>query len=106
MSEWNSSPAGNEEFSNFHELMLTQKILDVIHRFNRDEQIAPSPLSLRDTMLAVSALLHLEGAKIAAVKIGHSINCVQANKAFTQAAGERFDAVLEAASVRAAQRKH
>jgi len=108
MSERNSWPASNEdcEFSSFHELVLTQKILEVIHRFSRDEQICPSPFSLRDTMLAVSALLHLEGVKIASAQIGHSVNCRQANRRFTQAASERFEAVMEAAAVRAAQRKH
>jgi hypothetical protein len=35
-----------------------------IERHNTDERIAPDPTSLRDTMLAVAALLHLEGANV------------------------------------------
>jgi hypothetical protein len=57
-------------------------------------------------MLAVAALLHLEGEKVAATRIPAPINCKPANSAFTQAARERFQAILEADAIREAWRRH
>ena len=108
MSEWNSCPSCDDDcnFSGFDELALTHKVMELIARFSRDQRIDPCPLFLRDTMLAVSALLHLEGEKIAATGVGMRVNFSQANRTFTQAARERFNAVLEADATRAAWHKH
>jgi hypothetical protein len=41
-------------------LILVAKVMSMIKQYYEDENIAPEPLSLRNTMLAVAALLHLE----------------------------------------------
>jgi len=108
MSE-DSCPHGNEEcaFSPADELALTQQIMDVIGRFSQNEPTAPCPFCLRDTMLVVAALLHLDGAKIAAAQTGEpSIDGTRASNEFTQAARERFEAVMEADAARIAPSKH
>jgi hypothetical protein len=70
-----------------------------VARYNRDEHIIPDPLSLRDTMLAVAALLHLEVSKmnggnpLAAAAYGE-----QLHQMFANAAGDQLDAVVEAAA--------
>jgi hypothetical protein len=44
---------------------LVRKIMETIERHYEDEQVAPAPASLRDDMLAVAALLHIQNTKIA-----------------------------------------
>ena len=106
MSNWNACPNGNEncDFSLIDELALTHKILGFIARVIRDEGIDPGPLFLRDTMITVAALLHLECEKIDTAQFGHANDRNHANRAFAQAARERFKAVLEADAVRATLR--
>ena len=108
MSEWNSCPTGTDDcgISHVEELALTHEILELITRFSSDKRIDPDPFLLRDTMLTVAALLHLEGEKLAGARIGHPINWKHANRAFSQVARERFDDILEADAIRAAWRNH
>ncbi len=109
MSNEHSCPNGslNCEFSDAHELALSGKIMGVIGRFSQDEHIAPCPFCLRDTMLAVAALLHLEGGKIASAQPGKPpIDGKRASKEFTQAARQRLEAVIEADAARIAQSKN
>jgi len=43
-----------------HDLVLVAEIMSMLKQYYEDENIVPEPLSLRNTMLAVAALLHLE----------------------------------------------
>jgi hypothetical protein len=43
-----------------YDLVLAAKVMSMIKQYHQDEDIAPEPLNLRNTMLAIAALLHLE----------------------------------------------
>jgi hypothetical protein len=58
------------EFDLTHELTLTAKIMRVIAGYNQEEHIKPCSVCMRNTMLAVAALLHLEAAKLDPEKAG------------------------------------
>ena len=47
-----------------HELALAQEIMAVIGRYNNTHSIPHRPRAIRDTLLSVAGLLHLEHAKI------------------------------------------
>ena len=97
----------NCDFAGAHALPLTKKIMGVIGRYCQDEHVDPCPSCLRDTMLAVAALLHLEAATVASAKSGQpSVGGNQIIEGFTEAASERLEAVTEATLARIAQSKH
>ncbi len=77
---------------------LVLKIMRTVERYNRDEHIDPDPRSLRDTMLAVAALLHIEAIKmddgLAAAGDGKGLR-----ETFAGAACRQLDAVAEAAAI-------
>jgi hypothetical protein len=54
----------NCDFNIEHEQALVSELMRVIERYNKREDIDFCPLCLRDTMLAVAALLHIEAARI------------------------------------------
>jgi hypothetical protein len=58
----NGYPDGN--FNNQCELALVEEIMRTIDQYNKDKQADLYPVALRDTMLAVASLLHLEAARI------------------------------------------
>jgi hypothetical protein len=66
MSEEDRCRNGNPdcEFDDKHEQALARKLMRVIASYSKKEGIDICPLCLRDTMLAVAALLHLEAARI------------------------------------------
>ncbi len=107
MSENEACPYHNEDcaFSDLQELALTGKIMEEIGRFGGEEQAAPCPHCLRDTMLTVAALLHLEGLKLSGANIAQ-IRGKAAKKQFVLAAGERLEAVIEAEAARRSASKH
>jgi len=75
------------EFGDTHELALTKEIMGVIGRYHQHQDVDPSPLCLRDTMLAVAALLHLEAATVAGAKSGKpSVGGKSIIEEFTEAA--------------------
>jgi hypothetical protein len=45
------------------EQALVAEIMRSIERYNKKRKITPCPLCLRDTILAIGALLHLEAAR-------------------------------------------
>jgi hypothetical protein len=106
--ECNCPNDGNDcDFAGAHELALTKEIMGVIGRYHQHQHVDPSPLYLRDTMLAVAALLHLEAATLADAKSGKpSVGGNQIIEGFTEAASERLEAVTEATLARVAQSKH
>ena len=77
---------------------LVLKIMRTVERYNRDEHIKPDPRLLRDTMLAVAALLHMDAIKMdggpAAAEDGERFR-----ETFTSAACRQLDAVAGAAAM-------
>jgi hypothetical protein len=98
MSDEGSCLHGSEdcEFGDTQELVLVERIMRVIGHFKQDERINPCPICLRDSMLAVAALLHLEAAKINGGGSGHTtIEKHPVDEAFIEAARERLNAVAQ-----------
>ena len=97
MSDEASCLNGSEdcEFSETHELALVEQIMRNIALYQKDERINPCPVCLRDSMLAVAALLHLEAAKINGGDSGHTTvkKYRLDDDAFTEAARDRLNAV-------------
>jgi hypothetical protein len=99
MTEHHSCPNGNPNcgFDATEELALVAEIMAVIERHNKKKGDTPCPLCLRDTMLAVAALLHLEAARTG---LAGSVKLRAGSKshkdAFARAARERLKAVVEA----------
>src|SRR5258706_5860523 len=101
MSDEGSCPNGSEacEFRDIQELVLVERIMRVIGHFKQDERSNPCPICLRDSMLAVAALLHLEAAKINGGGSGHTtIEKQRVDEAFTEAARRRLNAVAQVAA--------
>jgi hypothetical protein len=79
---------------------LVLKIMGTVEHHNSDEHIVPDPRSLRDTMLAVAALLHVEAIKMDEAN-SHVVEKVRErlHEAFGSAACRQLDAVVEAAAL-------
>ena len=109
MWELSSCQNGSEGcgFTDPHELALIAKIMGVIGRFGEEHNIAHCPLCLRDTMLALAALLHLEGVKTVLAHLGMPPDDgARINGEFKQAACERLESIIEADAHRIARGKH
>jgi hypothetical protein len=109
MSDKVNCPDGNPdcEFDLTHEVALTDKIMRTIARYNEGAHIEPCPACLRDTMLAVAALLHLEAAKLYAAKSAKArVGGERFEESFAKAAREGLKAVSEADAVTTARQKH
>jgi hypothetical protein len=72
---------------------LTARIMSAIDDYSRENGVEPSPTPLRDTMLAVAALLHLEATRAAR---GASQDEHIGLDAFAEAAREQLFAVIHA----------
>jgi hypothetical protein len=94
------------EFDITHELALTDKIMRTIGGYREDEDINPCPMCLRDTMLAVAALLHLEAARLYPETCKPHAGSKHLDEAFAKAACDRLQAVIEADVIRVAGQKH
>jgi hypothetical protein len=81
------------KFGGIHELMLVEKVMRMIGNYGEDERINPCPRCLRDTLLAVAALLHLETAKLHAP---HGRKGKRFDDEFAKAARMRLKAVADA----------
>jgi hypothetical protein len=62
-----SCPNGQHEcdFEERHELALAGKILRMIEGYTKDHSTYPCPKCLRNSIMAIAALLHLEASKAA-----------------------------------------
>ena len=54
----------NGNFNDRRELALVEEIMRTIEQYGKDKQANLRPACLRDTMLAIAALLHLEAARV------------------------------------------
>ncbi len=60
MSEQGDSTNNGGKSGCGYDLVLAAKVMSLIQQYHQDKDIAPEPVSLRNTMLAVAALLHIE----------------------------------------------
>jgi hypothetical protein len=79
------------ELGVIHELALAQEIMAVIERYNNTRSIPHRPRAIRDTLLGVAGLLHLEHARI----VSGSFDCLQLREAFAEASLVQYDAAME-----------
>lgn len=65
MSKEESCPNGRPEcdFPEKHELALAGRLLRMIENYTKEQGTYPCPQCLRNSMMAIAALLHLEAAK-------------------------------------------
>jgi hypothetical protein len=98
----------NCEFDSEHELALVSELMRVIGSYDRKENIDACPLCLRDTMLAVAALLHLDAARIASERAGRPrAGTRYISNALAKAARQALEDVTEAkARMAGSQSKH
>jgi hypothetical protein len=95
-----SGGIGQRDLSARSDYGLVLKILQTVEHFNRDEHIIPDPRSLRDTMLAVAALLHIEAIKMeGANPLAAAGDGTQLRNAFAGAACCQLDAVADATAI-------
>ncbi len=99
MTDGASCPGGGEEcdYSEMHELALVEKVMRTIEQYNKEAKADPCPSCLRDAMLAVAALLHLEAARLAGANSLLS-NPGALEEEFGEAARERLHAVTQVAA--------
>jgi hypothetical protein len=66
MSEEECCPNGHPEcdFPEKHELALAGRLLRMIENYTREQRTYRCPVCLRNSMMAIAALLHLEAAKM------------------------------------------
>ncbi len=98
MSEEDTCPNGSQEceFAENHELALAGKILRMIEGYTKENETYPCPKCLRNSMMAIAALLHIEAAKM------DGEVCVQVSpdhgfvEGFAETARERIMSVMDA----------
>jgi hypothetical protein len=93
------------DFSDADEIDLTRQIMTTVVRFRQDGNASPCPSCLRDTLLAVAALLHIEEAKLARDELGPSpMSGIDRENDFIRAAREKLKAADDASAALKARR--
>jgi hypothetical protein len=107
MTDGESCPGGGTgcDYSETHELTLVGTIMRTIEQYHKDVNADPCPVCLRDTMLAVAALLHLQAARIDGVNPRLGADGFF-EEDFGEAARESLRAVAETAAVNLTGSKH
>jgi hypothetical protein len=95
--DWVQDAGGGGDAEHRYDPKLAARILAAIEDYNRENQIVPSPAPLRDTMLAVAALLHLDAARASPAKSVLLADDVVFD-GFAEAAREQMRAVTDARS--------
>ncbi len=98
MSDEETCPNGRMDcdFAEQHELALAGRILRMIENYTKDNETYPCPRCLRNSMIAIAALLHIEAAKMGddgCEDIEPELGFVDS---FTDAARERILSVMDA----------
>jgi len=98
MTDGESCPGGGAkcDYSEMHELTLVEKILRTIEQYNKEKNADPCPSCLRDAMLAVAALLHIEAARLEGENLVGGGEALE--EEFGEAALDRLRAVTQAAA--------
>ena len=98
MNEQDTCPSGRDDcdFAENHELALAGKILRMIEGYTRDNETYPCPACLRNSIMAIAALLHLEASKMDDGGCGRRSTEPGFVDTFTDAARERILSVIDA----------
>jgi hypothetical protein len=101
MSERNICPNGSTgcDFAENHEIALAGKVLRMIESYSRDHHTYPCPECLRNSIMAIAALLHIEAAKIGGEN--GKQDCTQGAhfvESFAETARERMASIMEASA--------
>jgi hypothetical protein len=99
MSELDRCQNGSEEceFDHKHELILVGELMRLIGDYGTRENIGPCPLCLRDTVLAIAALLHIEAARIGqTASAGAPLSVKDLGHTLAEAVRERLESIVEA----------
>jgi len=98
MNEQETCPNGRQDcdFAENHELALAGKILRMIESYTKDNETYPCPGCLRNSIMAIAALLHLEAAKMDNNRCGKRSTEPGFVDTFTDAARERILSVMDA----------
>ena len=89
--------------------VLVAKIMGVIEQHHKEKHITACPTCLRNTMLSVAALAHLESAMQLFVSAGRSSSGQRLTEMFAEVAHERMEAMVDVAvprGVRGSARRH
>jgi hypothetical protein len=108
MSEQDHCPIGSQDctFERGQVLTLTARIMRMIERSHAEENISPCPRCLRDTMLAVAALLQIESARLDGATLGKSpVRGRSLDDAFAEAARKQLQSVAQVAAGNVVQLK-
>ena len=98
MSEQDNCLSGRDEcdFAEKHELALAGKILRMIESYTKDHETYPCPKCLRNSIIAIAALLHLEAAKMDENDCGQFSPDHGFVDTFAEAARERILTIMDA----------
>ena len=97
MTDGENCPNGGAQcnYSEMHELALVEKVMREIEQYNKERDTDPCPVCLRDAMLAVAALLHMEAGRLgAAPSLAGGPEALE--EEFGEAAREKLRAIAEA----------
>ncbi len=96
MTDGESCPGGGAEcdYSEVHEVTLVEKVMRTIEQYNKEANADPCPSCLRDAMLAVAALLHVEAARLSGANSLLSTHGALEEE-FAEAARDRLHAVTQ-----------
>ena len=94
MSKQDNCPNGNTDcdFAEKHELALAGGILRMIEAYTKDNDTYPCPLCLRNSMMSIAALLHIEAVKLEEKSAAEPSFA----EAFASAARERIVSIMDA----------
>jgi hypothetical protein len=88
--------SGSCDFGDQHELALVRAVMQTIKHYGEREHVEPCPKCLRDALLNVAALLHLEAAKIGVPSFGRSsVEAKGFDHDFAEVARARLEAVAD-----------
>jgi hypothetical protein len=93
-------------FDDKHELSLVAEVLRTIDRYSKKNKLSACPSCLRDTMLSLAALLHLEAAKIEAARTGRLRSGKRLGDAFARAARSCLETVSHTKIFKIAPGRH
>jgi hypothetical protein len=100
----NGSP--NCDFDDKHELALVGEVLGTIERYSKKNELSACPSCLRDSMLSLAALLHIEAAKIETGSTGRLRSVKRLGDTFAKTARSRLETVRNAKIIKITPSKH
>ncbi len=87
----------NCDFAEEHELALVRRLVHVIENYTKEHRTYPCARCLRNSIMAIAALLHLEAAKIDEKRSGQKRSgSASFAEAFAEAARERMLSIMDA----------